>query len=141
MSLVYKYRPLAGRGSLIKRPIVEMELINGDVRFTTKALIDSGADTCAISSDMANVLGLDLNGEKGMSFGVSGSVESVSRVMTIKLHGAHESYVLNVPVKVLFVDEKESGSFIPLLGRAVLFDSFKVIFEQKKFRVILKHET
>ena len=141
MSLVYRYRPLASRGTPIKRPIIEMELINGDKHFTTKALIDSGADTCAISSNMADALGMDLNGKRGTSLGVSGSVESVSREINIKLSGAHESYILKVPVKVLFVDENESGSFVPLLGRAVLFDSFKITFEQKRSKVVLKPET
>ena len=59
MSLVYRYRTIDGRGSPIKRPMIDVEFINGSKRFTVKALLDSGADSCAISSDMATALGLD----------------------------------------------------------------------------------
>ena len=141
MSLVYRYRTINGRGPPTKRPMIDVELINGINHFTTKALIDSGADTCAISSDMAIALGLDLKGERGKSLGVAGSVESVTRDMNIRLSNPHESYNIKVPVRVLFVDERESGSFIPLIGRSVFFDYFRIVFEQKKSKVTLRPET
>ncbi|AMK13552.1 hypothetical protein AUP07_0498 [methanogenic archaeon mixed culture ISO4-G1] len=141
MSLIFKYRAIDSRGSAIKRPIVDVEFINGDKHFTAKALLDSGADSCAISSDMAAVLGLDLGGERGRSYGVAGSVESITREVGLRLSGAHESYKMKVPVRVIFVDERESGSFVPLLGRSEIFDSFKITFEQKKSRVVMKPET
>ena len=98
MSLVYRYRTIDGRGSPIKRPI-DVESINGSKRFTVKALLDSGADSCAISSDIATALGLDTGGERGVSLGVTGSVESVIRTLNIRLSVAHESYNLKVPVR------------------------------------------
>ncbi len=73
--------------------------------------------------------------------GVAGSIESVNREVNIRLSGAHEQYNLRVPVRVIFVDEKESGSFIPLLGRAELFDNFTIIFNQKKSKVTLKPDS
>ena len=90
--------------------MIDVEFINGSKRFTVKALLDSGADSCAISSDMATALGLDTGGERGVSFGVTGSVESVIRTLNIRLSVAHESYNLKVPVRILFVDERDSGS-------------------------------
>ena len=73
--------------------------------------------------------------------GVAGSIESVNREVNIRLSGAHEQYNFRVPVRVIFVDEKESGSFIPLLGRAELFDNFTIIFNQKKSKVTLKPDS
>ena len=140
MSLVYRYRTIDGRGSPIKRPMIDVEFINGSKRFTVKALLDSGADSCAISSDMATALGLDAGGERSVSLGVTGSAESVIRTLNIRLSVAHESYNLKVPVRILFVDERDSGSFVPLLGRSELFDRFRMTFDQKKSRIILKHE-
>ena len=135
---MYKYRTIDKKGFPMKRPMIDVELINGKKHFTEKALIDSGADTCAISSDMATALGMDLNGEKSISYGVTGSIESISKELYIRLNGIHESYNFRVPVKVLFVDEQEYGSFVPLLGRLGLFDAFKITFEQNKSRIILK---
>lgn len=140
MSLIYRYRTVSRKGSPIKRPMIDVEFINGDKHFTAKALLDSGADSCAISSDMAIALGIDISGERGVSLGVAGSVESITREINIKLSGAHESYNLRVPVRIIFVNERESGSFVPLLGRSELFDMFKITFEQKKSKVILKYE-
>ena len=120
--------------------MIDVEFINGSKRFTVKALLDSGADSCAISSDMATALRLDTGGERGVSLGVTGSVESVIRTLNIRLSVAHESYNLKVPVRILFVDERDSGSFVPLLGRSELFDRFKITFDQKKSRIMLKHE-
>ena len=141
MSLVYRYRTIDRKGSPIKRPMISVEFINGERHFTAMALLDSGADSCAISSDMAKALGINTDGERGVSMGVAGSIESVNREINIRLSGAHEQYNLRVPVRVIFIDEKESGSFVPLLGRAELFDSFKIIFDQKKSKITLKPDS
>ena len=121
--------------------MINVEFMNGERHFTAMALLDSGADSCAISSDMAKALGINIDGERGISMGVAGSIESVNREVNIRLSGAHEQYNLRVPVRVIFVDEKESGSFIPLLGRAELFDNFTIVFNQKKSKVTLKPDS
>ena len=63
--------------------------------------------------------------------------ESVNREVNIKLSGAHRQYNLRVSVRVIFVDEKESGYFVPLLGRAELFDTFKS-YSIRRTKVTLK---
>ena len=80
----------------------------------------------------------DLSGNRGTSLGVAGSIESITKEVNIRLSGGHESYNLKVPVRVIFVNERESGSFVPLLGRSVLFDTFKITIDQKKSKVTLK---
>ena len=97
------------------------------------------------SGDQPKAIGQLVDGiKKGMRgqtlLGVTGSVESVIRTLNIRLSVAHESYNLKVPVRILFVDERDSGSFVPLLGRSELFDRFRITFDQKKPRIILKHE-
>lgn len=89
---------------------------NGTNSISVMALLDSGADSTAISSNMAETLDLDTSGSRKRSYGVAGSIESVSSEVALTIGNNHESYSLNVPVRVLFVDESEVGSFVPLIG-------------------------
>ena len=64
-------------GNVHKRPSILATFSNGQDRLEQYALIDSGADMCAMDYRIAEKLHLDLSGKRVKSFGVSGPVESV----------------------------------------------------------------
>lgn len=111
---------------------------NGTNSISVMALLDSGADSTAISSNMAETLDLDTSGSRKRSYGVADSIESVSSEVALTIGNNHESYSLNVPVRVLFVDESEVGSFVPLIGRDAFFSEFRITFDEANSRIILK---
>ena len=102
----------------MRRPMINVSFSNGSNVFKTMALLDSGADVSAISSDIAEIIGLNTDGPRAISRGVAGKVESIEKRVNISFGKDHETYKFTVPVKILFVDESDSPSFVPLLGRA-----------------------
>lgn len=75
MKLVYNYSPLPTLEKTgVLAPIVPVTFINGLYEFPTYALIDSGAENAAISTVIADALGIDWrNLEKQTGFGVGSS--------------------------------------------------------------------
>lgn len=118
--------------------MIGVSFSNGSNVFKTMALLDSGADVSAISSDIAELIGLDTSGTRSISRGVAGMIESIEKKVTISFGRDHEMYKLTIPVKILFIDEKESSSFVPLLGRDGFFSEFKISFDEANSKVTLK---
>ena len=91
----------------------------------------------AIDYRPATALGLDLNGPRVRSFGVSGSVESVISHVNIDVEKGHEHYSFDIPIRVLF---SKSDYFAPtLLGRKGFFEKFKVTIDELNQKIILKN--
>ena len=118
--------------------MINVTLSNGSNIFKTMALLDSGADVSAISSDIAELIGLDIDGPRDVSRGVAGIIESVERKVNISFGRDHEMYKFTVPVKILFIDESESSSLVPLLGRDGFFSEFKISFDEANSKFSLK---
>jgi len=136
MVLSFKYKEVANpEGVRKKRPMVPVTLSNGDVSFETLALLDSGADASAISKEMAEVLGLDLGGKREKSYGIGGTVDSITSRVNISIQKGHEHYTMTVDVKVIL---KEDLQLPPLLGRAGFFDEFEITFNDHKKKITLK---
>jgi len=134
MTLSFKYKTVnRPDGSESRTPSVPITLI-GKTRFDSIALLDSGADISAIPKDIAEILGLDINGPHDFAFGIGGKVESVDSKINISIEKGHEHYNLTIPVKVILGDY----NFPILLGREGFFDEFVVSFHQKEQKVSLK---
>ena len=138
MTLSYRYHQVNTKGHPRRRPMINVTLSNGSNIFKTMALLDSGADVSAISSDIAELIGLDIDGPRDVSRGVAGIIESVERKVNISFGSDHEMYKFTVPVKILFIDESESSSFVPLLGRDGFFSEFKISFDEANSKFSLK---
>ena len=74
MTLNYRYHQINGKGRPMRRPMISVSFSNGSNVFKTMALLDSGADVSAISSDIAELIGLDTDGPRSVSRGVAGKV-------------------------------------------------------------------
>ena len=90
----------------------------------------------AMDYRVAEKLHLDLNGKRVMSFGVSGSVESVVTEATVEISRGHEHYSFNIPVRVLF---SKSNYVAPtLIGRKGFFDKFRITFDEANQKIVIK---
>jgi hypothetical protein len=118
--------------------MISVSFVNGSNVFKTMALLDSGADVSAISCDIAEIIGLDTSGARSISRGVAGTVESIEKKVNISFGKDHEMYKLTIPVKILFIDESEAPSFVPLLGRDGFFSEFKISFDEANSKFTLK---
>jgi hypothetical protein len=113
MVLHYHYQETpTPNGKKVHRPVIPVTFGNGEQALDTMALLDSGADICAMSKDMAEVLELDLSGPREKCYGVTGSAESVLTFVQVTVAKGHERYNMRVPVKVLLIED----TMIPLLG-------------------------
>lgn len=134
MTIIFKYKKIKRPdGTEVKTPSIPVSL-NGTDKFDAIALVDSGADISAIPKDIAELLGLDLEGKKESAFGIGGKVDAVETKMGIKVQKGHEIYNFLIPVKVILGDY----DFPILLGRAGFFDKFVICFNQSRSRVSLK---
>jgi hypothetical protein len=97
-------------------------------------LLDSGADISAMPKDVAEILGLDLSGKKEPAFGIGGQVSAVPTSVNVSIEKGHERYNFRIPVKVIL----GNYDFPVLLGRAGIFDKFKITFDHSNEKVFLK---
>lgn len=134
MTLSFKYKCIKRPdGTEVKTPSIPILLL-GKEKIDTIALLDSGADISALPLAIAEIIGLDLSGERTPAYGIGGKVESVETSLNIILEKGHERYSLRIPVKVIL----GPYDFPILLGRAGFFDQFVIVFDQDQERVSLK---
>lgn len=134
MTISFNYKTIKRPdGTKVKTPSIPI-LLKGKEIVEALALIDSGADVSAISEDLAEIIGLDLEGGREHAYGIGGKVESVETKMNITIEKGHESYSFQIPVKVIL----GNYDFPVLLGRAGFFDKFVISFNQKIEKIFLK---
>ena len=134
MTILFRYKTVKRPdGTEVKTPSIPI-LLSGKEKFETIALLDSGADISAIPKDVAELLGLDLSGQKNSAYGIGGKVEAVDTQMKITIEKGHEHYTFQIPVKVILGEY----DFPILLGRAGFFNNFIITFDQVEEKVSLK---
>lgn len=136
MALSFHYKEVKIPGlPLVKRPMIPIVFSHEGEAFETMGLLDSGADFTAFTKEIAEVLGLDLSGPREKALGVGGDIETIRSKVNITISKAHEHYSFSIPVKVLLI---ENSSTPPLLGREGFFDEFRITFEERAKKIILK---
>ncbi|MBI2660623.1 hypothetical protein HYX07_05665 [Candidatus Woesearchaeota archaeon] len=134
MTISFRYKGVRRPdGTIVKTPSIPLILI-GKETFETIGLLDSGADISAIPKSIAEILGLNLEGEITFAYGIGGKVKSVESTVKILIQKGHEKYSFSIPVKVILDDY----DFPILLGRAGFFDKFVITFDQENERISLK---
>lgn len=103
--------------------------------FNTSALIDSGADTCAMPKSVAEILGFDLGKAEETKIATASGFVGAKRVdvrITVGLPRERKSFTC--PFNVIISD------FEPpvILGRAGFFENFYVSFNEKEKKFSLK---
>ena len=138
MALVYHYKILPGKkGSNVKTPSIPIYCKgNSSLKMNVIALVDSGADCSVIPMGLAEILDLDLTGQKQDSFGFGGKMECVESHVQISLKQNHEKHEFKIPILV-----SSDDSCPIILGRNKFFDKFKITFDSKHQKLILKKYT
>lgn len=113
----------------IKRPMLQVSLINGTKQQQVVCLVDSGADECLFHASIANGLGIDLKtGERREYGGIAGTVEAYIHLIEIQIQGFEE----RLKVAAAFT---ESEGVHAILGQAGFFEYFKICFERYRWRI------
>jgi hypothetical protein len=134
MTLTFRYKAVKRPdGTISRTPSIPIVLVGNEI-IPSQGLLDSGSDISAISKDLAELLGLKLDGPREPAFGIGGKVDSVQTSIAILIQQGHEKYKFNVPVKVIL----GPYDFPVLLGRTGFFDKFIISFDQAGEKVSLK---
>jgi len=138
MALTYHYRTLPGKkGTQVKTPSIPIRFKgNSALNINAVALVDSGADCSVIPMGLAEVLNLDLTGPRQDSFGFGGKIECIESFVTILIRQHHERYEFKIPVLI-----SSDDSCPIIMGRDRFFEKFKITFDGKKQKLILKRDT
>jgi|SRR3989338_11537053 len=135
MTLKYRYRKVPRSNKTNdKTPSIPMTLSGSATKFDFTVLIDSGADVSAVPKHVAELIGLNISGEKEEAFGIGGAVPAVESKMHLEFGKSHERYSFDIPVKVILAD----CDFPPLIGRNGFFDKFVISFKQSEEKIELK---
>lgn len=134
MTITFRYKTVKRPdGTPVKTPSIPI-ILKGKENFETVALLDSGADISAIPKNVAEILGLKLDGKRTPAYGIGGKVNSIETKMNIVVEKGHEHYLFEIPVKAILDDY----DFPILLGRAGFFNKFKITFDESKEKILLK---
>ena len=135
MTLTFRYKKVKRpNGTEVKTPSIPITLTGKDGKYDFIALLDSGADISAIPKSIAELIGLDISGQKEETSGIGGNVSAVETNINIEISKGHELYNFIIPVKVILSKDE----FPILLGRAGFFDKFIITFNQREERILLK---
>jgi hypothetical protein len=111
-----------------KLPLLEVRLSHGENYIDVDCLVDSGAVDSMFHTDVADELGIDLQGlEEREYFGIDGKIMP-GRIAPIQLHV--KGLVDPIDIEVAFVE----GNEIPLLGQSGFFDNYEIRFQRFKGR-------
>jgi hypothetical protein len=114
-----------------KLPLLQVRLAHGHNHIDLDCLVDSGAADCIFGTEVAEVLGIDLDRAAETQYvGIAGE-GLTGRVHPVKLRVQGFSGWIEVEAGFIEVDQ------IPILGQSGFFDNYEVRFEgyKKRFEV------
>jgi len=111
-------------------PLVRLQVYKGSDLIDISGLLDSGASISIFRKEVADILGIKIEkGEKIDLGGVGGKITGY----------LHRLYIIiankKLFIPVVFSEEYEVS--FNLLGRQILFENFKICFEEAKKTVVL----
>ncbi len=136
MAITFRYKEFdRPDGQPCVGPYIPLTIKGQDERMDMMFLLDSGADYTVIPIELAELLGVDLSGDKEQTSGVGGVIYTRKSSMMVEIKNAHEKYNFKIPIHIIL---KRNSNVPPLLGRETFFDKFQITFNQKDRKIILK---
>jgi len=117
------------------RPVVAVTFVYENQRFTTRTLIDTGADISIVRKEVGEQIGLDVTtGAKCTIAGVGGTTTGYYHTVDLILGGLTFS-----DTPVIFAESIAEEGY-SILGHEGLFDKIRLVFEygKKEFSISLK---
>ena|SRR2546423_9015079 len=132
-SKIFDYRKIPNHAvpkkHWIKRPMLQLTLINGTKRQQVVCLVDSGADESLFHTSIAENLGIELETGIRKTFnGISGSIYAYAHKVEIEVQG----FERRVGIDVNFTD---SDGVHAILGQRGFFENFEVCFKRYRGRI------
>ena len=129
--IVFRYKSEKGAHEQeVKRPVADVWLKKGSGWIEFHPYIDSGADVTLIPLSLGELLGFKTEDEKIEEIGgIRGVVPVIYKNWQIKIGEKA------LPILIAWALIEEAP---PLLGRADIFDFYKVTFNQKKEEIIFE---
>lgn len=138
MTISFKYKKVKRKDGVERKlPFIPIEMQGNSIWIEVASLLDSGADVSVIPKDLAELLNLDLTGEKTKANGIGGEITVINSKMNIRIKNAHERYEFEIPVQVILEETKAP----PIIGREGFFDKFIIEFNHFNERIKLKSIT
>ena len=141
MVLVYRFKKeKLHDGGFVSRPRIPIVLHGEKSSVTVAALIDSGCDITVIPYDLAQAIGLKLEGEKSVLFAFRESTEVIHSKVGITFMGKvqrEEAYLAHIPVLIPAANNllEEEGVVLGIEG---IFNAFDIHFKKSENKIILK---
>lgn len=135
LMLRFKYKTLPTKmfGKDTKNPVIPLFIIGPTVSDRLDFLLDSGADSTAITEEIAEGFGIQKGKETPVA-GVSGPVKAwEGKLKFIIEHHTYPRTVHEIPCKIV-----QNKDMPPVIGRQPFFDWFEINFKQKEQRIELK---
>ncbi len=132
MKYDYKYFGYTPELREIIRPVIPVTLKYNNISIEYEALIDSGADGCVFSKDMADLIGIDLKRAKKMFFqGATGAPQlAFEYPMEVSIAGK------SVFIDVLFSSNMRHAKY-GILGQNGFFENFDVKLSYFKKEIVI----
>lgn len=129
--IIFRYKPERGAHQQeVLRPVADVWFKKEDSWVECHPYIDSGADVTLIPLSLGELLGFKMGKEKIEEIGgIRGAVPVVYKKLQVKIG----EKVLSVLAAWALIEEVP-----PLLGRADVFDYFKITFLQKERKIIFE---
>ncbi len=136
----FRFRIERTRNDLISRPLIPVRLTGPGSSGRFIALLDSGADRSMIPSEIADILGLDIDLRRRQTVsGIGGNVEVVrTRVRVTFARGSERHSLPSVPVDVPMGRTRNRYA---ILGRQGIFDKFVIVFDLNRNSIEMKRQT
>lgn len=104
-------------------PTIEVNLISGKSQFPTRALVDSGASQSAITTEVAEFLGIDWNSLPSFTgFSIQGAYGCHPYPLKIEILGQNFTFTFNII--------EGRSIFSCVLGQEDFFKMARVVFER-----------
>jgi hypothetical protein len=122
----------------MRLPMLQVRLSVGGQSLSTSALVDSGANCSFLPTDLAEILGLQLDptGAHG-AVGAGGTFQTVEFRVTIELTKAGRTFADFKDWPVLVPINREAIPYM-VLGRDSVFRRFDVTFRELVQRTVLR---
>src|SRR3989344_1302875 len=114
------------KNGIIHRPMVTIDILNGEKLLNCFSLIDSGTDSTLINADYMDLLGIDSSKCKKVIIGGVGESKSFGFIEKIKFK--IEGFEQIFQTDAIFVKNLVTSG---ILGQKDIFENFKIRFEKK----------
>jgi len=127
----YRYAGQLSPDGIAYRPVIDVEISNGEHRRWVSALVDSGTDTLVVDASLASSLGINSDTcEKRSISGINGKKEGFISDISLKIRDFTEPIL----ARAFFVKDAPFGV---LLGQRDFFKNYRVKFELDQFEFSL----